>query len=92
MLIGRSAEGLKETEKLISTISQDVQILSIPLDVTDELAVNKAFEDIHAKFGTPHVLVNNAGAINPVVSLVDSKLDSWWNTHVSERSGTMYLL
>lgn len=61
-----------------------MQVLSIPLDVTDELAVNKAFEDIRAKLGTPHVLINNAGAITPVSAIVDSNLDSWWNTHVSD--------
>lgn len=82
VLIGRTAADLAETEKLVNRINPDIQILSIPLDVTDTAGVTKAFEAIVARFGAPHVLINNAGYINPLDSIADVDVDLWWRTQV----------
>ena len=79
-LIGRSAENLKETEDLILKINANTVVLSIALDVTEPVAVNKAFEEIQQKLGTPQVLVNNAGSLAPLLPIVDSDVDSWWGS------------
>lgn len=82
VLIGRSAADLTETEKLVNSINPETKVLSIPLDVTDAAGVTKAFEDIVARFGAPHVLINNAGYLNPLDSIVDVDVDLWWRTQV----------
>jgi NAD(P)-dependent dehydrogenase (short-subunit alcohol dehydrogenase family) len=82
VLIGRSANDLAETEKLVNSISPETKVLSIPLDITDAADVTKAFEDIVARFGAPHVLVNNAGYINPLDSINNVDVDLWWRTQV----------
>ena len=81
-MIGRSAEGLAETEKLIHEISPDTKSLTLAVDVTDEAGVNDAFKKIKARFGVPHVLVNNAGYLSPLETIGDSPLDAWWQAHV----------
>jgi NAD(P)-dependent dehydrogenase (short-subunit alcohol dehydrogenase family) len=53
------------------------------VDVLDEVGVNQAFEQIVAKFGVPHVLINNAGLFVALEKIKDSALDWWWNTQVS---------
>ena len=82
VLIGRSAEDLTETEKLVNSINPETKVLSIPLDVTDAAGVTKAFEEIVSRFGAPHVLINNAGYINPIDSIIDVDVDLWWRTQV----------
>ncbi|KAJ6116526.1 hypothetical protein N7512_006251 [Penicillium capsulatum] len=81
VLTGRSVDGLKETEQLITKTNPAVRVLCIPLDVTDEHAVNTAFEEIHTKLGTPHVLINNAGILAPPNTITGSNLDTWWAVH-----------
>lgn len=87
MLIGRSADDLAETEKLVNSINAETKVLSIPLDITDATGVTKAFADIVARFGAPHVLINNAGYINPLDTIADVDIDSWWRTQVRSLKG-----
>jgi NAD(P)-dependent dehydrogenase (short-subunit alcohol dehydrogenase family) len=82
VLIGRSVDDLAETEKLVNRINAKTKVLSIPLDITDATGVTKAFEDIVARFGAPHVLINNAGYINPLDTIIDVDIGSWWRTQV----------
>ncbi|KAJ5377169.1 uncharacterized protein N7496_004578 [Penicillium cataractarum] len=91
VLIGRSAEDLAETEKLVNSINSGTRVLSIPLDVTDTAGVTKAFEDIVARFGAPHILINNAGYINPLASIADVDVDLWWRTQEVNVKGTFLM-
>ena len=81
-MIGRSASDLAETAKLVNSINPNPKVLPISLDITDADGVRKAFEDIVARFGAPHVLINNAGCINPLDSITDVDIDLWWRTQV----------
>lgn len=62
------------------------KVLSISVDITDEAGVNNAFQAAVDKFGVPHVLVNNAGALVKLDSIVNTDVESWWKTQVSEAS------
>ncbi|KAJ5930087.1 hypothetical protein N7466_005580 [Penicillium verhagenii] len=88
VLIGRSATGLEDTEKLINEISPDTQVLRFPLDITDQAAVETVFRDIVAQVGAPHVLINNAGNLAPLQRTFDSTLDSWWDCQEINIKGT----
>ncbi|KAJ6016230.1 hypothetical protein N7540_010821 [Penicillium herquei] len=88
VLIGRSADGLSETEKTVHEINSDIRVLRFALDVTDEKAVNDAFKSIVEQVGVPHVLINNAGNLAPLASTVESDLDSWWRCQEVNIKGT----
>lgn len=49
-------------------------------DVTDEAAVDRAFDDIERVLGPVDLLVNNAGVIGPLGPFVDSGIAEWWRT------------
>jgi hypothetical protein len=83
VLLGRSSEGLAETERLVKEINPATKVLSIPVDVTDEVGMNKAFDTAVEKLGVPHVLVNNAGALVKLDTIVNTDVESWWKTQVS---------
>ena len=62
---------------------------SYPLkcDISSEVEVKKAFEDFYNEFGTPNVLINNAGVLldEPIVSITKNginqcSLDKWNKT------------
>ncbi|KAJ5111566.1 hypothetical protein N7532_002101, partial [Penicillium argentinense] len=88
VLLGRSAEGLEETQKLVNEINPATKVLSIAVDVTDEAGVNKAFQDAVAQFGVPHVLVNNAGALVVLDTIINTDVESWWKTQEVNVKGT----
>ncbi|KAJ5733708.1 hypothetical protein N7493_002494 [Penicillium malachiteum] len=91
ILIGRSADGLIETERIVNEINPDVQVFRFALDVTDETAVNAAFKSIVAQVGIPHVLINNAANFPPLLSTVESDLDSWWLCQEVNIKGTFLM-
>ncbi|KAL3483883.1 hypothetical protein BJX62DRAFT_249073 [Aspergillus germanicus] len=88
-LLGRSADDLAETEKLVGEINPETQVLSIAVSVTDPAGVTKAFDEIVKRFGVPHVLVNNAGALASADTIFDSDIDSWWETQEVNIKGTL---
>ncbi|KAJ5397002.1 hypothetical protein N7509_005115 [Penicillium cosmopolitanum] len=88
VLLGRSSEGLAKTESLVKEINPATKVLSISVDVTDEAGMNKAFETAVEKLGVPHVLVNNAGALVKLDTIVNTDVESWWKTQEINVKGT----
>lgn len=86
VLLGRSSEGLAKTESLVKEINPATKVLSISVDVTDEAGMNKAFETAVEKLGVPHVLVNNAGALVKLDTIVNTDVEPWWKTQVNYTS------
>ncbi|KAJ5965776.1 hypothetical protein N7481_012490 [Penicillium waksmanii] len=89
ILLGRSSEGLVETERLVKEINPATKVLSIPVDVTDEAGMNKAFDTAVEKLGVPNVLVNNAGALVKLDTIVNTDVESWWKTQETNVKGTL---
>ncbi|KAL4925254.1 SDR family NAD(P)-dependent oxidoreductase [Aspergillus undulatus] len=86
-LLGRSADGLAETEKLVKEINPATHVLSIPVDVLDEAGVSRAFDEIVSQLGIPNVLVNNAGALS-LGTIAESDVESWWKLQEVNIKGT----
>ncbi|HGG05661.1 MAG TPA: SDR family oxidoreductase [Aliiroseovarius sp.] len=63
----------------ISRIAADIgpQALAIPCDVSSWAEVSNAVNQAAAHFGDVHVLVNNAGVIEPISSLATSDPAAW---------------
>lgn len=80
--IGRSiAKALARDYTVINLDKDDVSfggdcVRNIRLDVSDENLIKQAFETIHAEYGTPYALVNNAGISEPV-NFREVSLESW---------------
>ena len=70
-LIGRREGPLVEVSK------GHANTLVLPCDVTDEVSVEAAFNEIVAKFGHLDVLFNNAGVGVPASSIDEVSVDAW---------------
>ena len=70
-LIGRREGPLVEVSK------GHANALVLPCDVTDEVSVEAAFNEIVAKFGHLDVLFNNAGVGVPASSIDELSVDAW---------------
>ena len=70
-LIGRREGPLVEVSK------GHANALVLPCDVTDEVSVEAAFNEIVAKFGHLNVLFNNAGVGVPASSIDEVSVDAW---------------
>jgi NAD(P)-dependent dehydrogenase (short-subunit alcohol dehydrogenase family) len=51
--------------------------LAIPCDVSDFGSVNRAIAEAETAFGPVEVLINNAGAVEPVAHLAEADPDAW---------------
>lgn len=63
VVVSRSKEQLERTAEEIR--AQGGRALAIPTDVTDSRQVDRMVEQTVAQFGTVHILVNNAGVVQP---------------------------
>ena len=70
-LIGRREGPLVEVSK------GHANAIVLPCDVTDEVSVEAAFNEIVAKFGHLDVLFNNAGVGVPASSIDEVSVDAW---------------
>jgi NAD(P)-dependent dehydrogenase (short-subunit alcohol dehydrogenase family) len=74
----RSADQLQETVSLIE--AQGGYATAVPLDVTDQRAVERAVETIESRFGHVDILVNNAGLWGPINPVWEVDPEQWWRT------------
>jgi 3-oxoacyl-[acyl-carrier protein] reductase len=74
-VIDRNADGAARTAAAITGLGR--RSLAVGADVGDEAAVDKAFTRIMSEFGTPHILVNNAGIAT--VALLENMATALWD-------------
>lgn len=86
-LVGRRPEVLRETAEVIRGLGHDA--LDLPCDVRDPDAVAGVIDQVTDRWGTPNVLVNNAGGQFPVDALAISP-NGWRAVLDTNLSGTFY--
>jgi len=69
------ARGAKQIETIAAAIGD--QALAVPCDVADWDSMRGAVDVAVARFGGVDVLINNAGVIEPISSLMDSDPGDW---------------
>jgi NADP-dependent 3-hydroxy acid dehydrogenase YdfG len=80
ILTARKAETLKSTEDLIHQINPSIEVMSAPLEVTNEDSVRRLFEKVGDRFGKVDVLVSNAGIFESYHQrIADGDITKWWN-------------
>lgn len=62
VICARNEEELRWAQQELQ--SMDAEILAVPCDVGDRDQVRQMFEQIHARYGALHILINNAGQIS----------------------------
>ena len=83
MITARNADTLKETVAAIHKINPNIQVLPLPLDITNESSVEAAFDKIKDVFGTVDVLVSNAATFQSQFQLVKTaSVSGWWGDFV----------
>ncbi|KAK9429600.1 hypothetical protein V1505DRAFT_373538 [Lipomyces doorenjongii] len=79
VITARNTATLKETEEEIRKVNEKVEILCVPLEITNEESVKNLFEQVKNKFGTVDVLVNNAGVFTGEGQQIRAaSLSDWW--------------
>ncbi|KAJ5556159.1 oxidoreductase short chain dehydrogenase/reductase family [Penicillium frequentans] len=91
VLITLSESSAEETKKIVQAEFPSVEILTLPTDIADEMAVARTFDAIKDKFGTAHTLVNNAGVFAPGAPIVESDSATWWRDFEINVRGTYHV-
>lgn len=93
VLAGRRAELLDEVRALANTkFGAQENMLCVPTDVSDPVAVEKLFAQAVARFGRVDVLFNNAGRGNPPGSFLDWTPQQWRDVVDVNLNGMFYCL
>ena len=92
---GANIVAVARRQNLIEEVAEDirktygVETLPVVCDITSTEAVEKAVDEIMAKFGRIDILVNNAGtgAVAPAEDITDEQFDHEMQVTCSVRSG-----
>jgi len=69
------ARGIEATTKIAERIGDNA--MAIACDVSDFASVQAAIDAAEARFGPVEVLINNAGALEPISHLMDADPEAW---------------
>jgi NAD(P)-dependent dehydrogenase (short-subunit alcohol dehydrogenase family) len=86
VLLARSASNLSETQREIEAFNHSIEVLALPVDISDEASVVTAFGRIKEKFGAADILINNVAVLAPMTKIMDADVKSWWSDFVSHVS------
>jgi NAD(P)-dependent dehydrogenase (short-subunit alcohol dehydrogenase family) len=68
--------------------SYGVRILARPCDVRDEASVNEFFQAVSQRFGSIHILINNAGIAMPAATVAQVPPAEWRDVVETNLTGT----
>jgi NAD(P)-dependent dehydrogenase (short-subunit alcohol dehydrogenase family) len=85
ILTARTASQLETVASEVKAVSNDIEVIKIETDVTNESQVEALFHGIQGKVD---VLVNNAGYLEPNASLAETDTSEWWHTWEVNIKGT----
>ena len=87
------ARGIDAIEELAREINESGgKAVAIPCDVGDAQSVARAVERAVKELGEIGIVINNAGIIEPIATIVDVDLDAWSHTLDVNLSGPIYVL
>lgn len=67
------------------------QTLFFELDITDQVAVEKAAELVRSTFGRLDIVLNNAAYVTPSQPMLTSDVDPWWRTFEVGLKGVYFI-
>lgn len=78
VISARGEEELNEAAEEIRQVESSAEVLSVATDVTDPSEVERLVDEATGRFGTVHVLVNNAGGVGRRVPFHELSNDEWF--------------
>lgn len=84
-LLARSSGAIKEIAQRIGE-----NALAIPCDVSDFTSLEGAIRQVESAFGPTDVLINNAGAVEPISHLADADQEAWGKVIDINLKGVFY--
>lgn len=84
-LLARSSGAIKEIAQRIGE-----NALAIPCDVSDFTSLETAIRQVESAFGPTDVLINNAGAVEPISHLADADPEAWGKVIDINLKGVFY--
>jgi NAD(P)-dependent dehydrogenase (short-subunit alcohol dehydrogenase family) len=88
VLVGRNAAKLSATEDSLRRITNDVEYISVPTDISNQASVDTLFQTVKARYGHADVLINNAAVNLAQAPLADADVKSWWTDFEVNVKGT----
>jgi NADP-dependent 3-hydroxy acid dehydrogenase YdfG len=82
VLVARSAETLKAVKEDVRSINSNINVLTVPTNLSDGKDVSALWDKVRNAFGHTDILINNAGVLNggPVA---DAPIENWRADFVS---------
>jgi NAD(P)-dependent dehydrogenase (short-subunit alcohol dehydrogenase family) len=77
-VVARSQAEIGETVVLVERSGGKAS--AFPADVTDSMAVDRAFTEVERALGPIDLLVNNAGVVGPLGPFAQGDAGAWWRT------------
>ena len=84
-LLARSSGAIKEIARRIGD-----NALAFPCDVSDFASLESAIRQVEVAFGPTDVLINNAGAVEPISHLADADPEAWGKVIDINLKGVFY--
>ncbi|MEM7719661.1 MAG: SDR family oxidoreductase [Pseudomonadota bacterium] len=83
---------LARSEGAISEIASRIggNAMAVPCDVSDFSSLDAAIRSVEAAFGATDVLINNAGAVEPIAHLASADPDAWGKVIDINLKGVFY--
>ncbi|KAF2265556.1 NAD(P)-binding protein [Lojkania enalia] len=88
ILCGRRKDALEETKLKIDSHRKKVEVLIIPLDVSDEYQVPFAFQTAKSTFGDIDIVINSAGYFPDKGLLKDTSVSNFWTAFEVNMKGS----
>ncbi|KAF2171805.1 hypothetical protein M409DRAFT_63377 [Zasmidium cellare ATCC 36951] len=91
VLLGRRENILKEAAESLKAKHSNAKVLTFPADVTDAVALDKAFDSTVQQVGPVDIVVANAGYMPKAAPLAEVDLENWWKGFEINIYGTAVL-
>lgn len=88
--LARSVQDLQALQDALASASGEV--FTEACDVSDAEAVRAAFEAAYARFGCLDLVLNNAGLIDPISTMLEADADAWGHTIDVNLKGAFHVL
>jgi NAD(P)-dependent dehydrogenase (short-subunit alcohol dehydrogenase family) len=89
VLVARSADRLLQVAQQVESLGASA--LTIPADVADPVACRKVVDETLKRFSRIDALVNNAGIISPLASILEADINQWRTAVEVNLLGPFYL-
>ena len=95
IIMGRRKEPLEQTSEILNGVIREVgssgKVRTFSgVDVSDEIGINKMFNDIKQEFGKVHIVVNNAGVSGPVKTFTNANFKEFRDCVAIHLTGTFW--